>query len=153
MQLNQHTYIASVYITKVGIHLYPVCGAGMSVVALSRHSLSSPADSRRLGPLLPVPVLPRRERRDSKVQITISSTFVSLGWWMVMSEDEQGYAPAAYLEPVEGRTSHDHMVETENSSSSEGEDIEQYLSSHFSNIHGLYTKNEPQNIPTALLYL
>ena len=43
-----------------------------------------------------------------------------------MSEDEQGYAPAAYLEPVEGKTNHDHMVETDNSSSSEGEALQQY---------------------------
>jgi hypothetical protein len=39
--------------------------------------------------------------RHAKVRVTISDTTVSLGWWMVMSEDEQGYAPASYLEPVE----------------------------------------------------
>ncbi len=44
-----------------------------------------------------------RERRPSrgKVKVTISDSAVSLGWWMVMAEDEQGYAPAAYLESVE----------------------------------------------------
>lgn len=39
--------------------------------------------------------------RRSKVRVTLSDTSISLGWWMVMSEDEQGYAPASYLEPVE----------------------------------------------------
>ena len=42
------------------------------------------------------------DRNLSKVKITISDSTVSLGWWMVMADDEQGYAPAAYLEPVEG---------------------------------------------------
>lgn len=48
--------------------------------------------------------VPRMSRRrcSAKVPVTISHSFVSLGWWMVMSDDEQGYAPAAYLEPVEG---------------------------------------------------
>ena len=41
------------------------------------------------------------KRQSNKVRVTISDTYVSLGWWMVMSEDEQGYAPASYLEPVE----------------------------------------------------
>lgn len=39
-------------------------------------------------------------RPQPKVRVTISDTAISLGWWMVMSEDEQGYAPASYLEPV-----------------------------------------------------
>lgn len=39
--------------------------------------------------------------RRPKVRVTISDTCFSLGWWMVMSDDEQGYAPASYLEPVE----------------------------------------------------
>ena len=39
--------------------------------------------------------------RKSKVRVTISDTAISLGWWMVMSEDEQGYAPASYLEPLD----------------------------------------------------
>ena len=39
--------------------------------------------------------------RSAKVPVTISDSYVSLGWWMVMSDDEQGYAPAVYLEPVE----------------------------------------------------
>ncbi len=43
--------------------------------------------------------------RQSKVRVTISDASVSLGWWMVMSEDEQGYAPASYLEPVEESSS------------------------------------------------
>ena len=43
--------------------------------------------------------------RQAKVRVTISDTCISLGWWMVMSEDEQGYAPASYLEPVEGSSS------------------------------------------------
>ena len=42
-----------------------------------------------------------RSRWGPKVPVTISDSYVSLGWWMVMSEDEQGYAPAVYLEPVE----------------------------------------------------
>ncbi len=43
--------------------------------------------------------------RQSKVRVTISDTTFSLGWWMVMSEDEQGYAPASYLDPVEENSS------------------------------------------------
>lgn len=43
--------------------------------------------------------------RQSKVRVTISDTAVSLGWWMVMSDDEQGYAPASYLEPIEENNS------------------------------------------------
>lgn len=43
--------------------------------------------------------------RKSKVRVTISENAFTLGWWMVMSEDEQGYAPASYLEPVEGNSS------------------------------------------------
>ena len=42
-----------------------------------------------------------RSRWGPKVPVTISDSYVSLGWWMVMSDDEQGYAPAVYLEPVE----------------------------------------------------
>ena len=42
--------------------------------------------------------------RRSKVPVTISDSFVSLGWWMVMTEDEQGYAPAAYLDTLEEST-------------------------------------------------
>lgn len=45
--------------------------------------------------------------RHAKVRVTISDTSVSLGWWMVMSEDEQGYAPASYLEPVEETSDQD----------------------------------------------
>ena len=51
--------------------------------------------------MVTVPRISRR-RCNAKVPVTISHSFVSLGWWMVMSDDEQGYAPAAYLEPVEG---------------------------------------------------
>ena len=40
--------------------------------------------------------------RRVKVPLTLSDSHVSLGWWMVMSEDEQGYAPAAYLESLDG---------------------------------------------------
>lgn len=40
--------------------------------------------------------------RRVKVPLTLADSYVSLGWWMVMSEDEQGYAPAAYLEPLDG---------------------------------------------------
>lgn len=43
--------------------------------------------------------------RHPKVRVTISDTAVSLGWWMVMSDDEQGYAPASYLEPLEESSS------------------------------------------------
>ncbi len=46
-----------------------------------------------------------RTGRQSKVRVTICDTSISLGWWMVMSEDEQGYAPASYLEPVEDAAS------------------------------------------------
>ena len=88
----------------------------MSVVAVARPCVMSAADSSSLPPLLSVPPLPREQRRNSKVQITISDSYVSLGWWMVMSEDEQGYAPAAYLEPVEGKNQ-DQLVD---STSSEG---------------------------------
>ena len=42
-----------------------------------------------------------RSRRGPKVPVTISDSYVSLGWWMVMSDDEQGYAPAVYLESME----------------------------------------------------
>jgi hypothetical protein len=52
------------------------------------------------------------------------------GWWMVMSDDEQGYAPAAYLEPVEGlRKQHNveqQRMETENSTCEEYEAMESY---------------------------
>ena len=44
---------------------------------------------------------PGQRSRSAKVPVTISDSYVSLGWWMVMSDDEQGYAPAVYLEPVE----------------------------------------------------
>lgn len=47
---------------------------------------------------------------------------------MVMSEDEQGYAPAAYLEPVEGgggKHVTDQMVE-ESSSTCKGEKTYMY---------------------------
>ncbi len=50
-------------------------------------------------------------RHKSKVQITLSHNALSLGWWMVMSEDEQGYAPASYLEPAEGNSSKDEHLE------------------------------------------
>ena len=74
---------------------------------------------RRLTPaLLSVPRISRK-RATAKVPVTISHSAVSLGWWMVMSDDEQGYAPAAYLEPVEGlRKQHNveqQRMETENS--------------------------------------
>ena len=46
-----------------------------------------------------------RSRWGAKVPVTISDSYVSLGWWMVMSDDEQGYAPAVYLEPVEENSS------------------------------------------------
>lgn len=45
--------------------------------------------------------------RRHKVRVTISDNCFSLGWWMVMSEDEQGYAPASYLEPLGGSGSDD----------------------------------------------
>ena len=45
-------------------------------------------------------IMSRRPSR-GKVEVTISDSAVSLGWWMVMAEDEQGYAPAAYLESLE----------------------------------------------------
>ena len=48
-----------------------------------------------------------RSRRGAKVPVTISDSYVSLGWWMVMSEDEQGYAPAVYLEPMENNAEKD----------------------------------------------
>ena len=72
--------------------------------------------------LLRVPLRPRR-RCSAKVPVTISHSYVSLGWWMVMSEDEQGYAPAAYLEPVEGGGGKrvTEQVMEENSGTSEGE--------------------------------
>lgn len=38
--------------------------------------------------------------RQSKVRVTLTANTFTLGWWMVMSEDEQGYAPASYLEPL-----------------------------------------------------
>ena len=51
--------------------------------------------------------------RKPKVRVTISDNAFTLGWWMVMSEDEQGYAPASYLEPVEGNSTEKdvHMEE------------------------------------------
>lgn len=88
----------------------------MSVVAVAQPPVMSAADSSSLPSLLSVPLLPRQQRRNSKVQITISDSCVSLGWWMVMSEDEQGYAPAAYLEPMEEKNQ-DQLVD---STSSEG---------------------------------
>lgn len=42
--------------------------------------------------------------RRVKVPLTLADSYVSVGWWMVMTEDEQGYAPAAYLEPLDGNT-------------------------------------------------
>ena len=50
-------------------------------------------------------------RRKTKVRVTLSDHEFSLGWWMVMSDDEQGYAPASYLEPVEGNSSKDEHLE------------------------------------------
>ena len=51
--------------------------------------------------------MPRRH----KVRITIRDKppASSPGWWMVMAEDEQGYAPAAHLEPLEG-SHYDHLT-------------------------------------------
>lgn len=54
-------------------------------------------------------------RRSSKVKVTLSDSFVSIGWWMVMSEDEQGYAPAAFLEPLENGNREDVHPEGETS--------------------------------------
>lgn len=45
--------------------------------------------------------------RRAKVRVTISDTAISLGWWMVMSDDEQGYAPASFLEPMEESSDQD----------------------------------------------
>ncbi len=39
--------------------------------------------------------------RRVKVPLTLADSYVCLGWWMVMSDDEQGYAPAAFLEPLD----------------------------------------------------
>lgn len=54
------------------------------------------------------------EFRRAKVPVTISESFVSLGWWMVMTEDEQGYAPAAYLEALEETTLDRHPENADN---------------------------------------
>lgn len=94
-------------------------------ISMSRQAPAQPVMKHRktissLTPaLLSVPQLPRR-RCSAKVPITISSSYVSLGWWMVMSEDEQGYAPAAYLEPVEGGGKHVEQV-VDGSGNCEGE--------------------------------
>ena len=61
-----------------------------------------------------------RKRCCRKVPVTISNSYVSLGWWMVMSEDEQGYAPAAYLEPMEGASKHNEQM-MDSSEACEGE--------------------------------
>ncbi len=45
--------------------------------------------------------------RPVKVQLTLAESYVSLGWWMVMSDDEQGYAPAAFLEPMDASATDD----------------------------------------------
>jgi len=56
-------------------------------------------------------------RHIGKVPLTLSDNYVSLGWWMVMSDNEQGYAPAAYLEPMDNSVA-DNDVQT---STDEGE--------------------------------
>ena len=43
--------------------------------------------------------------------------YVYLGWWMILREDEQGYAPAAHLEAVD--KTYD-TLETVECSSNEG---------------------------------
>lgn len=48
--------------------------------------------------------------RRVKVRLTLADSYVSLGWWMVMSEDEQGYAPAAFLEPLDSSTSEKDFI-------------------------------------------
>jgi len=52
-----------------------------------------------------------RTRLKRKVRVTLSDNELCLGWWMVMSDDEQGYAPASYLEPVEGKSSREEHME------------------------------------------
>ena len=53
-----------------------------------------------------------------KVKVTILDNEPSTGWWMVMADDEQGYAPAAHLEPLEG-SPYDHLA-LEDAGSSRG---------------------------------
>ena len=53
-----------------------------------------------------------------KVKVTILGK-PSSGWWMVMAEDEQGYAPAAHLEPMEEGSPYDHLATADDASGRE----------------------------------
>ncbi len=52
--------------------------------------------------------------RRVKVPLTLAESYVRLGWWMVMSDDEQGYAPAAFLESLnDGSQDKDEQLHTD----------------------------------------
>lgn len=100
---------------------------------VQRHHDKSTSNHRLTPSLLTVPRISRK-RATAKVPVTISHSCVSLGWWMVMSDDEQGYAPAAYLEPVEGAGKLHSMEEQEmekDNSSFEGEQANNIMSFFF----------------------
>ena len=40
----------------------------------------------------------------------VTGCVMLLGWWMVLVGDEQGYAPASLLEPIDGSSSGDDDV-------------------------------------------
>lgn len=48
--------------------------------------------------------------RRVKVRLTLADSYVCLGWWMIMSDDEQGYAPAAFLEPLDASVTDRDLV-------------------------------------------
>ena len=79
--------------------LSPNSSSSCSICSCSNSTCS---DIRCCSSGRPVSNFPNSKNSNSKVKVTISPNAVPVGWWMVMVEDEQGYAPASYLEPVEG---------------------------------------------------